>query len=203
MADLKRSGSLAGGVKVTVDVWMAPAMRVGDGHIEYLGTMDSLMAVGALTPSMMESRKKYRKGDARGLRDDHGNRYFLRPSAIKAEPGRVSLRRYFSREISMEMPGVRELFPEGIPEPEKESSKDEPSRADFCTTMLNMIMQCARGDHPSWPKAMPSETQCLIERHIDAIRERFRCNGGKRSAPRPSFLRLVVDNTHGDAHGYP
>jgi hypothetical protein len=68
--------------------------------------------------------------------------------------------------------------------------------------MLDMIMQCARGDHPSWPKAMPAETQCLIERHVDAIRESFRRNGSKRTAPRPSFLRLVIDNTKGGSiHG--
>jgi hypothetical protein len=196
----RRSGSLPGGVKVKAWFWKADGMC---GPVDYLGTVDALVAVGALTSSMMGRREKYRKGDGRGLQDEHGHRFNLHRSATRGEPERMTLHRYVDWELAMQLPGVRELFPEGIPEPERESapekksSKVELSRAYFCTTMLNTVVRCARGDHPSWPESMSAEALCLIERHVDAIREGFRRDGSKRTAPRPSFLRLVIDNTKG------
>lgn len=174
------------------------------------GSTNALLASGYLTPSMMAARAARRRGDPRGSRDDHGERYFLTHTPRKGAPERMQLRRHLRPEHAIELPGVREIFPNGIPEPPiqpahtdlEESGKHELSRADFCTNMLDIIMQCARGDHPTWPEALPTETQCSIEWYVDALREKFRRSGNKRRAPRPSFLRLVIDNTKGDsAHG--
>jgi hypothetical protein len=175
------------------------------------GTMDALVASGYLTHSMISARRDRKRGSGNPQLDENGGRFWMQPSPSKISPERTMLVRRMSAELAMRLPGVRDLFPEGIPElqrqftedcnePEKESSKHELSRADFCTSMLDMIMQCARGDHPSWPDSMPAETQCRIERHIDVLREEFRRSVSNRRAP--SFLRLVVDNTKGDsAHG--
>jgi hypothetical protein len=81
---------------------------------------------------------------------------------------------------------VRQCAP---PEPVKTSAE----RLEFCESLLNMILQCARGEHPSWPDALPLDAQARIEGRIDTIFAELQ-RYVPTAPPRPSHLRLVVDN---------
>lgn len=116
MSRAKVRGALPGGVKIDAEPW--------GNHISvtYLGSEKALLAAGCLTRQMRQIRKKYRIGDARGLRDEHGQRFSLHHLATKSEPDRMKLSRYVDSQFAMQLPGVRDLYPEGIQETTRDAT---------------------------------------------------------------------------------
>lgn len=108
----ERCGSLPGGVIVKTE----PG---GQNHLYviYLGDKEALCSAGCLTPAMIESREKYRKGSSHCLRDEHGEKFHLHRYATKTMPDRMKLCRSAPRSAALRLPGVQELFPDGIKEP--------------------------------------------------------------------------------------
>jgi hypothetical protein len=121
----RRKGLLPGDVSVIA--------HIGRGCVsfEYLGTLVALISANCLTHHMMERRDSFRPGDPRGLSDERGQHFNLHRLPTKAMPGRMKLKRSVSHEFAPQLPGVRELFPEGIPEPSRsEPQGAEPAHAD-------------------------------------------------------------------------
>jgi hypothetical protein len=108
-----RCSSLPAGVRMRLETW--PLNFDGSGFVvlNYLGTVEALLATGCLTPAMMSNRAARRRG-GRALRDEHGMRFTLHRSPSTGEPDRVELHRRPDVAVAMQLPGVRELFPEGI-----------------------------------------------------------------------------------------
>jgi hypothetical protein len=111
-----RCGSLPSGVSVTVTetTWQYDNKRFVS--VAYRGTIDALQVAGCLTPGMISNRPP-RQRQGRTQRDEHGMRFTLKRAPTKALPERVRLDRWGEPAFAMQLPGVRELFPEGIPEP--------------------------------------------------------------------------------------
>src|SRR5262249_3451290 len=100
--------------------------------IDYRGTMQRLLSLGALTVHMAESLGSKRPGS--GRRDEDGFKYTKQRAATIAFPDRIHLRRSFAcpshmfkdeweadlalqartMECAMRLPGMRSLFPSGI-----------------------------------------------------------------------------------------
>lgn len=123
-----RHGSLPSGVSVE-----AETRTRSDGcfiSLTYRGTMDALVAAGCLTPGMKANRQGQRSG--RTQRDEHGKCFKLHRSPTKATPDRMKLMMCRGdTTLAMQLPGVRDLFPEGIPEfAQAEPKSSEPSAAD-------------------------------------------------------------------------
>ena len=182
MADTKeRHGSLPGCVRLKVEPWAEMLSVI------YFGTQGALLSAGCLTRSMLTIRKKYSRGDARGLHDEFGERFNLHSGATKAMPGRMKLMRRVSLQRAMELPGVRELFPDGIPKPVQFERK----RSDSSSYTWEQFVQ-------DWKQLSDYDkgiARVRIKRIVgDSKRQRLRNT-------RPSYLRLVVDNTKEKEHG--
>lgn len=198
MDSVTKHGSLPGGV--TLSAKLIGARRT---HLDvvYLGTWEALVEVGAITSAMVALRAKYRKGDGRVLHDEHGHRFLLHRLPTKAVPARVRLTRWCSTDFAMQLPGVRELFPEGIPEPD--------DAEEWRRIVLGL-------DRPSWPfrdiprenyEALNDQQKAEVEIQVFGLLKRLASGSdATRVAPpraaRPGYLRLVVDNTNGEnTHG--
>jgi hypothetical protein len=111
-----RRGSLPSGVSVAVTetTWRYDNKRFVS--VAYRGTIDALRVAGCLTPGMISNRPP-RQRQGRTQRDEHGIRFTLKRAPTKALPERVRLDRWGEPAFAMQLPGVRELFPEGIADP--------------------------------------------------------------------------------------
>jgi hypothetical protein len=114
-----RHGSLPSGVSVTVTeiTWRYDNKRSMD--VTYRGTTDALLAAGCLTPGMISNRPP-RQRQGRTQRDEHGIRFTLKRAPTKDLPERMRLDRRGGEgepAFAMQLPGVRELFPEDIADP--------------------------------------------------------------------------------------
>jgi hypothetical protein len=97
--------------------------------LTYRGTIDAMLAAGCLTTFIMANRTGHRSG--RPERDEHDEPFTLHRSPTKREPDRMKLTRSGEPTLAMQLPGVRELFPEGIAEPvPAEAQSTEPAAAD-------------------------------------------------------------------------
>lgn len=113
-------GSLPGGVKVQVDAWTFAEANPGAmcADVEYLGSIDELLAAGVLTADMLQARASYVRGDARGMHDRRGTNFHLHRAGTKSAPDRWRVRlRANPPERILDFPGVRELAPAGFAAP--------------------------------------------------------------------------------------
>jgi hypothetical protein len=117
-ADLKvgdvRRTTLSVGVTLQAETWLVYG---GGGGVTatYRGSIADLLMAGALTPAMLSNVTGHRSG--RRQCDEHGKPFRLHRSATKALPERMRLIREGEPAYAMQLPGVRDLFPEGIAEP--------------------------------------------------------------------------------------
>jgi|GEM_PF-4699944 len=85
--------------------------------VEYLGTPEALIAAGCATQAMLTGL-----GHGRRPRVDNKAFWFARRARTKAEPDRRSVTYRFADDnetegrLALDLPGVRELLPEGLPE---------------------------------------------------------------------------------------
>ncbi|GEM_PF-5667774 len=228
-----RRGTLPGGIGIQLETWTLG--RPGDTVIlTYLGTEDALIAAGCLTTSMIDNRAAKHRG-GRSQFDEHGKWFRLHRAPTKASPRRMKLRRCAVPKIAMGMPGVRELFPEGIPEPastlgapelvlvQSEPQSKEPAAAgpetaaEWREQQLDDMESNLRylkswnGNHWRGLGKFASPRFRLADDEIsrlDSILHRFRSEvfealeqavvvdneAPEPRRPRPSFLRMVVDN---------
>jgi hypothetical protein len=180
--------------------------RIGNGDfcIEYYGSHDELIACGAATPELLATPSR---GKTR--RDSTGNRV-----ALERRKNHLILGLYRSRDDAAQLPGVtsaaladavkdyKQRFPRIAALTELADTRSKADCLDFCSSLLDVLDLCARGDHPSYPDAFPVESLHRIRSHVSAIRHELR----DRSAPaaaRPSHLRLVVNNSQEVTHVAP
>ena len=82
--------------------------------LEYLGTVGDLIAAGCLSRELFEARQRWRKGQP--SRDADGHPFRLHHAATRAEPDRWRMTRtIYGLDGAMDVPGVRALWPEGLP----------------------------------------------------------------------------------------
>jgi hypothetical protein len=208
------------GVGVEIDA------RVGYGYVllTYRGTVDALLTAGCLTPSMMANRAARPRG-GRPQRDEHGQRFSLHRSPTKCEPGRMKLQRRGDPGIAMQLPGMTELFPEGLAAPVQDDppQNSEPAEGehwwpatarawkenqlDYLGSDLRIHAKMT-GDQWRGLSRVSGPRFRLAEgdlNRMEAIMHRFSEELlallqqatviDSQASPRPSFLRLVVDNT--------
>lgn len=108
----------AGPVQLAASYHVLHGERLSGG-IEYRGTIEALFAAGALTPDMLKMRMSRGRGDPRHMatRSGHWFRingmYSYRTGAwTKRTRGTV---RVEIRGLDMALPGMRELYPGGLP----------------------------------------------------------------------------------------
>jgi hypothetical protein len=208
------------GVNVEID-----ARVDSDGsyiYLTYRGTVGELLAAGCLTLSMMAARAARPRG-GRPQRDEHGKRFTLHRSPTKYEPDRMKLQRRGDPGIAMQLPGVRELFPEGFPEPaQAEAQSSEPAAADTGAATASdwkeerldgmdsdlRFLESWNGKQWRGVGEYASPRFRFADGDIqtmESILHRFRTDLfaaldraaviDTHATPRPAFLRLVVDNT--------
>jgi hypothetical protein len=160
------------------------------------GTIDALVATGYLTHFMISARRKRKRGSGHKQLDENGGRFWMHPSPSKTSPERMMLVRRVKVEQAIQLPGMRALFPEGIPEPAQESQNGD--RAAHSEAIARDLARTARValsalEHMEWQaeQLFPIETQARIGAHIRAIRAEF---DRRPSARQRGHLRLVVDN---------
>jgi hypothetical protein len=212
-----RRGTLSGGV--STEIYLGRSVR-----IIYFGTLEALLSSGCLTSSMLELRKKFRPGDSRGLHDEVAGRFNMHRLPTKAMPQRMKLIRWMSLEAAVQLPGVRELFPEGVAPPPVEPDDPTEVKPRSVTARvwkseqiqgIGEALGALNYDRKQWlglgkGVALFRFTDRDVQR-LEAIIGRFR---GEMSAALdratvvdiqgtglPSFLRLVVDNSRGTNHG--
>ena len=118
-------GILPEGVTLQGMTWTAHDGRLGVSLI-YRGTKEALIAAGCITPSMLEACKT-----RRSKHDEFGAHYWLHRSPTKAAPRRMKLCRNGGSDFAMQLPGMREMFPEGFPEPPQiETQRSAPADAE-------------------------------------------------------------------------
>jgi hypothetical protein len=83
--------------------------------LTYRGTKEALIAAGCLTPSMWEQYKDRMRRKKK--HDENGEWFWVHRSPTKASPDRMKLCRHSTAALAMNLPGMRELFPDGIPVP--------------------------------------------------------------------------------------
>jgi hypothetical protein len=196
-----RGGALSAAVTMQVRTWMGRDNRYFIVH--YWGTVDALIASGCLTPHMMANRNARRRG-GRAQRDEHGRRFTLNRLPTKAAPDRMKLmRRSEDPALAMELPGVRELFSEGIPEPPAQvepQSKEE--RLRFVGKALSFVQDATTwlGDRDQ-VLLSDIDLECaglLVDRFLAEIHALMKQAGAletQQPSTRPPFLRLVVNNS--------
>jgi len=138
-------------------------------------------------------------------------------------PGRMKLRRRVSLHLGMELPGVRDLFPEGIPEPAQEPQNTEAvdtytgpatvrewkeKQLKYLGHDLRVQGQISSDEWRGLGRACGPRFR-LADRDVqrlESIMYRFReeifaglehaevIDTQEATPARPSFLRLVVDN---------
>jgi hypothetical protein len=124
--DIRRYGDLptaAGMLRVRVHCWFYGLEHLGQplelhGKVLYIGSTAAMLAAGCLTPFMLATRQAWSKGLP--MRDEHGERFGLSRTANR--PGSMTLT---LRRIDIALPGVRDLFPDGLPEPEPVEAQRE------------------------------------------------------------------------------
>jgi hypothetical protein len=150
--EVKRRGSLTQDVTVQADMLYSRGRTLMT--LTYRGTRGALIASGCLTSSMIENKRREHRTDERGIW------FYVHRSPTKAAPERMKLCCHpESVATAMQLPGVRELFPEGIPEIEWDELHG-----------------------PVFPARAQPETSPATARE-------------RKQSPRPSFLRLVVNNS--------
>jgi hypothetical protein len=150
--EVKRRGSLSPGVTIQADILHSQGRTLVT--LTYRGTRGALIASGCLTPSMIENKQREHRTDERGTW------FYVHRSPTKAAPERMKLCcQAKSVAAAMQLPGVRELFPEGIPEIEWDELHG-----------------------PVFPARAQAETRPATAREW-------------KQSTRPSFLRLVVNNS--------
>jgi hypothetical protein len=141
-----RRGSLPAGITIQAEIWLHRGLTYVT--LTYRGTRDALIASGCLTSSMIAS-------NAQTKMDEHGGRFSLHRSPTKAQPQRMKLDRHpDSPETAMQLPGVRELFPEGIAEPVQSPSEAPPH-------LRGPIIQ-AHADTNGIPPSRPSFLRLVV-----------------------------------------
>jgi hypothetical protein len=181
-------------------------------RIEYLGAPRVLLAAGCLTEGMAIRRSQGRKNiDARG------HNYAMHRSPTKALPDRLRIKLYIDREnedAAMELPGVHELFPDGLPTieeaPKEQAERDGTPRSiqewheqvgDFCGSMLHSALVALKGG-PTGPDAaiwVYGSRFRVVEADVQAI-ERLQAellsaiNRARIVDLKRAGLRLVVNN---------
>jgi hypothetical protein len=149
---VRRYGNLstaAGMLSVRSHCWFNGAER--RGTVIYIGSTAAMLAAGCLTPAMLAIREAWRKG--RPLCDDHGEKFRLhRPSKC---PGRITL---ILRRLDIALPRVRDLFPDGLPEPEPVEAQHERAkqRTRAHLTVINGGKSEAMGNVLYHPASGPS-----------------------------------------------
>lgn len=88
------------------------------GSVEYRGTIEALFAVGALTPDMLKQRLSRGRGDPRRMQTRTGHTFRL--SMFSYRTGTWAKRtqgavRLWIAGLDMTRPGMRDLFPKGLP----------------------------------------------------------------------------------------
>jgi hypothetical protein len=150
--EMKRRGSLSLGVTIQADIWCSRGRTIL--ALTYRGTRDALIASGCLTPSMIENKRREHRTD------EHGEWFYVQRNPTKAAPERMKLCCHpKSVATAMQRPGVRELFPEGVPELEWDELHG-----------------------PVFPARAQNEPAPVTAQEW-------------KQSPRPSFLRLVVNNS--------
>jgi hypothetical protein len=133
-----RRGSLSAGVTIQIETWPLRGRVNGVVLLNCLGTVDALLATGCLTPSMMENRNARRRG-GRSQRDEHGMWFTLHRSPTKSSPDRMKLERCPDAATVMRLPGVRELFPQGIPNPAQAEPQSKEERICLVGKALTFV----------------------------------------------------------------
>jgi hypothetical protein len=124
-SEIRRRLSLAEGVRMRFLTWTDFDAIC---HVQYLGTMDALIAAGCLTHSMVAIRAA-RRSKRLPLRDEKNEKFHLSRFPSRKVPERMILTRFKNANTVMELPGVRELFPEGIiPEVRSQSAHADHER---------------------------------------------------------------------------
>ena len=116
MARTKRQGIIPGThISLEVAVSADDAGKLYVCSTEYTGPLSELLAANCISPTMMQSRESRRKGSTKPNLDDHGGSFTLHRLASTAHPDRMVLKRHISNPaIVIDLPGVRDLFPEGF-----------------------------------------------------------------------------------------
>jgi hypothetical protein len=220
-----RRATLSLGVTMKVE-WMPSSYVV----VTHRGTMDALIAEGCLTPLMISNRPaRARRG--RAPHDDHGLRFFLQRMPTRTEPERMRLWRTADPATAMQLRGVRELFPEGFPEPVQDDEPQSTKLADAdngpataqewkerdASLMSGYLGFLEKTNGENWSGVVPvfgrrfrladSDIRRLrsiisaFRTEIFAAHDRAVVIDSQAAARGPSFLRLVVNNTKEMNHG--
>jgi hypothetical protein len=144
----------------------------------------NFLRAGFLTQAMIDAvdgdvRDKYFKQ----FPDEHSH------TDVERMPANMGykLQVYFGKDTQGLGAIVRKLFL-------KEQEPARPTRLAFCESMLETVVECTRGRHPYYPNAFPAESLARIRSHVSAILHELK-DRSTPDAPRPSHLRLAVDNT--------
>lgn len=183
----ERRGTLAGGVTVTVE----PCGRIGEpgATVIYRGTVAALIASGAITADLVQKRNARKRGGK--LADEAGWRFTVSRSPTKSEPERMLLTWWWlSGERAMTQPGVRELFPEGIPEPppqpEQSYHQDRPSETAVTAADWKIAMERHLG-------AIVGSGVYVMDRELDTPQRRYQFAEGDLAA-----MRALIENFQAD-----
>ena len=102
-----------GEIKVFLECWSSDVSKGGlCGRARYIGSKAALLASGALTKSMLQRRAAWSKGHR--LLDEHGTSFGIQRVAGFTVEEKL---RVVIDDIRPELPGIRELFPDGLPAP--------------------------------------------------------------------------------------
>jgi hypothetical protein len=200
------------GVGVEIDLRIRSS---GYYDLTYRGTTDAMLTAGCLTSSMMAAREAFRQGDPRGLRDENGNRFNLHRSRTVGESERMKLRRWVEPALAMQLPGVCDLFPEAEPPSSEPVDADtgpatprewKGKQLDYLGHDLRVQASISGNEWRGLGRACGPRFRLAegdIQR-LESIAHRFReeifaaleqaAVIDTQQSPRPSFLRLVVDN---------
>jgi hypothetical protein len=204
-------GKTSNGVKVEVEACH------GGASLICRGTLKALMESGYLTRSMIE-RRAAKNGRNAPNNDEDGGRFLLSRSPTKREPARMKLTRGLDANTAIGLPGMREMFPEGIPKPTQvepsagtgpATAQEFKGRLLYSLDLLLSVQACtstqewrglSRSTGPRFRLAdadiqrMESKMDRFKAELFAALEESVVIDD--QAPKRPSGLRLVVNNTH-------
>jgi hypothetical protein len=210
-------GLLPAGVTLRGRSWIGYG---GQQSVEliYRGTKEALIAIGCLTPSMIEMLSS----TAHSKHDEKGGWFGLHRSPTKGVPDRMKLCRHASAADALDLPGMRELFPQVIAmpryEPHRPADKSAVTARDWKRGVTVTAEQMVGAVKDAFHHALDSggtgrfrfaysdlgRVAAILNRcseEMSAALDQAEVIDTEAASARPAFLRLVVDNTSEVIHG--
>jgi hypothetical protein len=158
------------------------------------------------------------------MRDEHGQIFFVHSSPTKdAQGGRMRVTRQLEPQFAIQLLGVRDLFPDGFPEPQASESAAAQEQADTDTgpatvadwkedalSSMDSDLRffeswnvkrwrglCTYGPRFRFGTSDIEQLESIFRRFRKELFETLESADAidTQGSPRPSFLRLVANNT--------